>query len=126
MTIVIIPVFPNRAEAWRRFIQELQGSQGRAFRNWCRQLELFVEQVWLHETPGGTSVVVNLTIGDREAVLDRLAKMLTPFEQWLRQQILMLHGLDLETIAQATSCSATPFFTTDVIDINGQGTSAHH
>lgn len=105
--MVIIPVMPHKEEAWRRFIQELQGSRGRAFRVWCRRLELDVEQIWLNETPGGTVVIVKLTIGDRETTLKRLADMRTPFERWLRQQILTLHGLDLLKITQAAGHSLT-------------------
>jgi len=105
--MLIIPVLPNKEEAWRRFVQALQGSQSRAFRVWRHQLDLHVEQVWLHETPGGTAVIVNLSVGDSKTVLTRLAKMSTPFERWLRQQILTLHGMDLLKIAQATSFSLT-------------------
>ena len=105
--MLIIPVLPNKEEAWRRFMQALQGSHGRAFRIWCRQLDLLVEQVWLYETPGGTTVVINLTTGDSKAALARLAKMGTPFDRWLRQQILTLHGLDLLKIAQAANYSLT-------------------
>jgi len=105
--MLIIPVMPNKEEAWRRFMQELQGSQGQAFKVWCRQLDLLVEQVWLNETPGGTIIIANLSLGNRKAALARLAKMGTPFERWLRQQVLTLHGLDLLKIAQATSYSLT-------------------
>ncbi len=115
--MLIIPVMPNKEEAWRRFMQELQGSQGRAFRVWCRQLDLLVEQVWLNETPGGTAVIVNLSVGDSKAALARLAKMRTPFERWLRQQILTLHGLDLLKIAQAASYSLTSLGSWDDIII---------
>ena len=105
--MLIIPVMPNKEEAWRRFVQALQGSQSRAFRIWCCQLDLLVEQVWLYETPGGTAVIVNLSVGDSKAVLAQLAKMGTPFERWLRQQVLILHGLDLLKIARAASYSLT-------------------
>ena len=111
--MLIIPVMPNKEEAWRRFIQELQGSQGRAFRVWCRQLDLLVNQVWLNETPGGTAVIINLSVGNREAALARLAKTLTPFDHWLRHQILTLHGLDLIKIAQATNDSLITLLRSD-------------
>ncbi len=115
--MLIIPVMPNKEEAWRRFVQALQGSQSRAFTVWRHQLNSHVEQVWLHETPGGTAVIVNLSIGDSKAALARLAKMDTPFERWLRQQILALHGLDLLKIAQATSYSLTSLGSWDDIVI---------
>lgn len=113
--MLIVPVMPNKGEAWRRFMQELQGSQRRSFRVWCRQLDLSVEQVWLQETPGGTVVIVKLSLGDTKAVLVRLAQMRTPFERWLRQQILTLHGTDLLKIAQTNRYSLTSLGSTDVI-----------
>jgi hypothetical protein len=112
-TMLIIPVMPNKEEAWRRFVQALQGSQSQAFAVWRRQLDLHIEQAWLYETPGGTAVIVNLSIGDSQTALARLAKMGTPFERWLRQQILTLHGLDLMKIAQATNDSLTFLLTAD-------------
>jgi signal transduction protein with GAF and PtsI domain len=113
MAMLIIPVMPNKEEAWRRFVQELQGSQEQDFRVWCHRLGLSVEQVWLNETPGGTAVVVNLNIDDSQAALDRLATMLAPFDRWLRQQILTLHGFDLMKIAQATNGSLTTLTSKD-------------
>lgn len=112
MTMLIIPVMPNKEEAWRRFMQELQGSQEQAFKVWCRRLDLDVQKVWLNETPGGTTVVVKLTIGDRETALALLAQTLTPFDGWFRQQILTLHGLDLIKIAQTTRDSLTTLLNT--------------
>jgi hypothetical protein len=69
-----------------------------------------VKQIWLNETAGGTAVIVNLTVRNSKTALVRLADMQTPFERWLRQQILTLHGLDVIRIAQATSDATTPFF----------------
>jgi hypothetical protein len=76
---------------------------------------LHLEQVWLHETPGGTAVIVSLSVGDGKAVLARLAQTLTPFDRWLRQQVLTLHGLDLPNIAQATGYSLTAVGSSDDI-----------
>lgn len=105
MTMLIVPMMPNKEEAWRRFMQELQGSQRQAFRLWCRRLSLEVKQVWLNETPGGTAVIVNLNVHNSKTALARLADVQTPFDHWLRQQILTLHGMDLHKLIQATSHS---------------------
>lgn len=101
--MLIIPVMPNKEEAWRRFMQELEGSQSEAFKSWCVQLNLHVEQVWLNEASGGTAVIVNLTISNSEVVLEQLAQISTPFDRWFRQQILTLHGLDLTKINQGST-----------------------
>lgn len=102
---VIIPILPGKAEAWRRFRQELQGSRRQAFVAWCERLGLKVRQIWLNDTPGGAVVLLNLDVADQEAALAQVAGAPQPFDYWLRDQVLALHGLDLTKIAQATKRS---------------------
>jgi len=99
---LVIPILPGQAEAWRRFRQELEGSRRQAFVAWGERLGLTVQQIWLNDTPGGAVVVLNLEVADQEAVLVQLADASQPFDRWLRDQVLALHGLDLSKIAQAT------------------------
>lgn len=42
---VVIPILPGKAEPWRRFRQELQGSRRQAFVAWCDHLGLKVQQI---------------------------------------------------------------------------------
>lgn len=99
---VVIPILPGKAEAWRRFRQELDGSRHSAFAEWCDRLGLNLRQIWLNDTPGGAVVVLNLDVADQEAALAQVADATQPFDRWLRDQVLALHGLDLTKIAQAT------------------------
>lgn len=100
--IVVIPILPGKAEAWRRFQQELEGSRQKDFMNWCHQMDLMLRQIWLSDTPGGAVAVLNLQVADQEAALAKVADATQPFEHWLRDQILSLHGLDLTKIARAS------------------------
>lgn len=102
MVTVVIPILPGKAEAWRRFQQELEGSRRKDFRNWCHQMDLMLRQIWLRDTPGGAVAVLNLQVADQEAALAKVADATQPFDQWLRDQILSLHGFDLTKIAQAS------------------------
>ena len=102
---VVIPILPGQAEAWRRFRQELQGSRHQAFVTWCERLGLKVRQIWLNDTLGGAVVVLNLDVADQEAALAQVTDATQPFDRWLRDQVLALHGLDLTKIAQRTGRS---------------------
>jgi hypothetical protein len=118
MTMLIIPILPNKEEAWRRFLQALQGSQSRPFKAWCRRLALEVQQVWLSEGPGGAAVVVvRLAIENSDVALARLADLPSPFDRWLRLQILALHGLDVAKVARAAGSSTSSFISPEVTDI---------
>lgn len=99
---VVIPILPGKAEAWRRFQQELEGSRRKEFMNWCDRMDLMLGQIWLSDTPGGAVAVLNLQIADQEATLVKVANATQPFEHWLRDQALSLHGLDLTKIARAS------------------------
>ncbi len=99
---VLIPILPGKAEPWRRFRQELQGSRQKEFVAWCDHLSLKLRQIWLNDTPGGAVVLLSIDVADQNAALAHLADATQPFDRWLREQVLALHGLDLAKIAQAT------------------------
>lgn len=99
---VVIPILPGKAEPWRRFRQELQGSRQKEFAAWCDHLDLKVRQIWLNDTPGGAVVLLSIDFADQNAALAQLADATQPFDRWLREQALALHGLDLAKFAQAT------------------------
>ena len=100
---VVMPILPGKAEAWRRFKQELEGSRQEDFTNWCHQMDLTIGKIWLSDTPGGAVAVLNLQLADQEAAVAKLADTTQPFEHWLRDQILSLHGLDLTKIARTST-----------------------
>jgi hypothetical protein len=102
IVMVVIPILPGKAESWRRFRQELEGSRQKEFVAWCDHLDLKLRQIWLNDTPGGAVVLLNIDVVDQNSALAQLADATQPFDRWLRAQVLALHGLDLTKIAQAT------------------------
>jgi hypothetical protein len=99
---VVISILPGKAEPWRRFRQELEGSRQKEFVTWCDHLGLKLRQIWLNDTSGGAVVLLNIDVADQNSALAQLVDATQPFDCWLRAQILALHGLDLAKIAQAT------------------------
>ena len=48
--LVVAPILPGKAEAWRRFIQEMWGSRRREYEASRRRLGIRVERAWISET----------------------------------------------------------------------------
>lgn len=102
---LIIPILPGKAEAWRRFLQELEGSWSDEFTAWCQAIGVQVETVLMHDTLGGSVAVLSLMIADPERVADHLANSQNPFNRWFYRQINILHGLDLSRMNHRSTSS---------------------
>jgi len=100
---VVLPLLPGKQESWRQFCQALQGSRCREYEDWRERMGITQEEVWLSLTAQRDLVRVHLHVEHPEQVLSDLATSPRPFERWLRQRLIDLHGLDL---AQLTSASA--------------------
>ena len=100
---LILPLLPGKQEPWRQFCQALQGSRCREYRAWRERMGIAQEEVWLSQTSQGDLVRMHLHIEHPEQVLANLATSDHPFDRWLRQRLLDLHGLDLVQVASASA-----------------------
>jgi len=98
---LIIPILPGKAEAWRRFGQELKGSRRAEFDAWCSQCGLHLIDWRLYDTLGGAIVCLHLQIADVAETLTAFTIGEVSFQSWLQQQLLTLHGLDLQRFSRA-------------------------
>jgi predicted ester cyclase len=89
------PVLPGRLEAWRRFTQELQGTQRVGHAESRRRLGMSREVSYLQQTPQGDLVIISFDARDPETALRGMATSTAPFDRWFREKVLDLHGLDL-------------------------------
>ena len=96
-----IPILPGQAEAWRRFIQELQGPQQLEWRAWCERARLRRLQVRLQMTPQQTVVLLRAGFKQAEGWPRSIITDKAPFDRWLREQILALHGIDIAHLETA-------------------------
>ena len=94
---LIVPILPGQAEAWRRFVQELQGPRQKAWQLWCRRIGTDTIQCRLQTTPQQAVVLLRITSRDGWS-LPKLVEN-RPFDRWLRQQIRALHGIDIAHVA---------------------------
>jgi hypothetical protein len=93
--VLAAPILPGKIEDWRRFCQVLLGSRRSQYEASRRRLGIAHEQAWLTQTATGGLAIVYLEADAPDEVLGRLAASDVPFDGWLRQQLLDLHGVDV-------------------------------
>jgi hypothetical protein len=103
MLTVALPLLPGKQEPWRRFCQTLQGSRRCDYEAWRERMGITKQEVWLSQTSQGDLVRIHLEVEHPECVVTDLTVSPHPFERWLRQQLLELHGLDLAQLAPASA-----------------------
>ena len=95
------PILPGQAEAWRRFVQELQGPQQPEWTAWCKRVGLKRLRVWLQTTPQQTIVLLQAGFRQTDGWPRSIIADKAPFDRWLREQILALHGIDIAQLETA-------------------------
>ena len=93
--VLVFPILPGKSEAWRRFIQEIQGSRRSDYEGSRRRLRIFAERTWISTTAQGEQAIIIIEVEDPEQSLRELSNSETPFDVWFRQQIIKLNGVDL-------------------------------
>ena len=90
-----LPILPGKQEAWRRFCQELLESRYCEYEESRLRLGITSEITWFAQTAQGEMAIVCLEADHPEQVIPGLAGSDQPFDGWLRQQLLDLHGVDV-------------------------------
>ena len=92
---LIAPILPGKAEAWRRFAQELRASRYGEYLESRHRLGIRSEQAWIAETLRVAVAIITLDTPQPEQLLDQLATSDLPFDRWFKEQLLALQGVDL-------------------------------
>ena len=93
--LIVAPILPGKAEAWRRFMQEMGGARRGEYEASRRRLGIRVERAWISETRRRTIGIIIIEANHLEQALADLATSDHPFDRWFREQLLTLQGLDL-------------------------------
>jgi hypothetical protein len=101
MIIIVAPILPGKAEAWRRFIQEISGSRRQEHEASRQRLGIRAEWVWINETRQRTRGIILIAAEHLEQALVALVTSDHPFDRWFREQLLALQGLDLTQLDPA-------------------------
>jgi hypothetical protein len=93
--VLTLPIAPGKVEAWRRFCQELHGSQRPAYEASRRRLGITRERLALVENPFGSTSVTTLEAPDVTWTVTEMISSDRPFERWYRERLQDLHGVNL-------------------------------
>jgi hypothetical protein len=93
--VLTFPILAGKVEAWRRFCQELSGSQLQMYLSSRRRLGITYERMALVETAFGAISMTTLESNDVGQALCQIITSILPFDRWYREKILDLHGINL-------------------------------
>jgi hypothetical protein len=85
-------------ERWRRLSQEVAGSRRAQFEASCRQAGVTQVQVWLVQLPRNELLFVTVNTQEPQQTLQALATSERPFEHWLREQLQVLLGWNVQEV----------------------------
>lgn len=98
--ILTLPIVNGKVEAWRRFCQEMSGSRRLEHEASRLRQGITRERLALIETSYGAAAATTFEADDLGTALDQLLTSNRPFDRWYRQQLEMLHGVNLASYAQ--------------------------
>ena len=89
-----VPLTKDMSTAWHRLTAELQGPRRREYEDSRRRLGITHEVLRIDPRPDQDHVIVHFETADPERTRKRWAESKDPFDLWLREQILDIHGED--------------------------------
>ncbi len=90
-----IPIIPGKDDLDRSAFEEMKGPRREEYEAARRRLGFTREAVWHQQTPDGTVAVVYLEADDLEAAMQGAGSSQEPFDQWFRERMKEVHGIDL-------------------------------
>ena len=91
------PILPGKLDQWQEMKAQMMGPRRDAYEASRRRIGL-QEQSFLHRTPMGDLVILVFEGPDVAGAMAKLASSKDPFDEWMVQQALEIHGLDLRHI----------------------------
>ncbi len=85
-------------ERWRRLSQEVAGSRRAQFEASCRQAGITQVQVRLVQLPHSELLLVKMNMQEPQQTFEALATSERPFERWLREQLQVLLGWNVQEL----------------------------
>ncbi|MFD6888654.1 ester cyclase [Streptomyces sp. 5.8] len=89
-----VPLKSGKPLAWEKLTVELQGPRRLEYEASRRRLGITSEVLRVDPRPDRDHVIVHFETADPERTRKRWAESTHPFDQWLREQILDIHGVD--------------------------------
>ena len=96
--LIVCPLLPATQERWRRLFQDMAESRRAPFEAACRQAGISQVQVWLVQLRRGELLLMRLHAQHPQQALLELANSQGPFERWLRGQLQVLLGWNVQEV----------------------------
>lgn len=90
----VIPILPGMEERDRQFGVEVSGPRRVEHAASRARLGITREEAWQQETAEGTVTIVYLEAEDVKQALTGIGTSQDPYDQWWREQIVAIHGID--------------------------------
>lgn len=94
MMAVAFPILPGKTDAWRGFMEELNGARRAEFEA-SRHNAGVRERTFLQSTPMGDVVIVTLEGDDPGRAFGKMLGADDAFTKWFIEQAEVFHGVDL-------------------------------
>jgi hypothetical protein len=91
----VVPVLPGKEQADLDWMAEMTGPRREEYEAAWKQFGVSRHAVWHQDTPDGTAAVVYLEADDIPAAMQGIATSDDPFDQWFRDRVKDVHGIDL-------------------------------
>ncbi len=98
--VLTFPILDGKVEAWRRFCQELSGSQQQMYLSSRRRLGITHERMALVETAYGAMAVTTFEGSHVERALGQIVTSDLRFDVWYRNRLQELHGINMAGFEQ--------------------------
>lgn len=93
--LLLLPILPDKVEAWRRLCQELAGTRREQYEASRLRSGIARERVSLWRLSHVDVAVFSIKAADPEQALSDLICSTAPFDLWFKRRVLAIHGLDL-------------------------------
>lgn len=92
---LLLPILPDKVEAWRRLCQEVAGTRRKQYEASRERLGVVHERVSLLRSFRADVAVLCIEALDPEQTFADMLCSKDPFDLWFKRQLLDVHGLDL-------------------------------
>jgi hypothetical protein len=96
MQPMAVPILPGKLDEWRAMMAELNGPRKADFAASNARHQLTGHHAWLQTNPDGSHIVIAVHDGPGAAgYFGAMVSSGEPFDNWLRDRLIDVHGLDL-------------------------------
>jgi len=95
MSAMAIPLLPDKVDAWRAWIAELNGPRKSEFEASNARHQLTSHHAWLQNNPDGSQLVIAVHEGPGgDNYMNAMGQSNDPFDQWFMRTVAEAHGMD--------------------------------